>query len=76
MAGEVEITYIFHCRPKVRLLLLPEEIDPKVLHQRREHIRHVLQCFGSLLQRLEQLSIRIEYLRRDHGVNHLPSCGR
>ena len=47
----------------VRLLLLPEEEDVEILHERHEHVGDILQDFRAFFQGIEELPFCV----RDHG---------
>ena len=42
----------------------------ELLHQRREHIRDILQCFRAIFQRVEELVVRVPDLLRRNGAQH------
>lgn len=64
-------TYIFEGCPEIGLLLFPKEIDAEILHQGREHVGYVLQCFRPLLERFQKIPVTVDHFRRDHGIYHL-----
>jgi hypothetical protein len=71
-----EATYVSQCGPKISLLLLPKEVYPKVLHQRREHVRDILQHLGSFMQGVGKLAVGIYHFRGGQGIDHAATDGR
>ena len=69
------MTYIILADSKIRLFLLPKEVNAKVLHQRREHVGDVLQRLRSFLERIEQLPVAIPDLGGHKGADHPPANG-
>lgn len=68
--------YIVLASSQICLLLFPKEVNPEILHQRRKHIRDVLECLRALLQRVKQLALRVPDLRRYKRIDHFPARGR
>jgi hypothetical protein len=68
-------TYISQRSPQICLLLLPEEVYAKVLHQWREHVCDVLQHFRSLVQRIGEMVVGVDHFGRCQRVDHAAAYG-
>lgn len=68
-------SYIRQRRSQIRLLLLPEEVDTEILHQRREHICNVLQDLRPFMQGIGKLAIGVQHFGRSERTDHAAADG-